>query len=377
MVNLILTLDYEIFGNGSGDVVRDIIEPTDRLLDICDEHGAKLSLMFEVAEYWAFRAAEENALLQLDYNPTELMEQQVRRAVERGHDVQLHIHTQWIGAEFKEGRWQVKSEQLSLLDLPEGLCAFEDESPISKVLTEGKKTLEGILKVVDPGYECLVFRARELCLEPSAEIIRAFKTAGLVADSSVVYGLYSQVPERNIDYRKAESNYGYWWTDYKDVQRKGASGENILEFPVCSFMKPYIANFKWTKFYTTLKRRSIQSSGNNQNFKSVSSKHAQKRSLIKELFRSYPLKLDFCKLSAADMCKFLDKIIRNNSSTSGDIVPVVMIGHSKDFWNDRNLKTFLYRVREEYIDKGQVTFTTLGETVRSILKLQELSLSIA
>ena len=51
MIPLILSLDYEIFGNGAGDVIRDVIEPTQRMLRICDRHGAKMTIMFEVGEY--------------------------------------------------------------------------------------------------------------------------------------------------------------------------------------------------------------------------------------------------------------------------------------------------------------------------------------
>jgi hypothetical protein len=64
-VHLVLSLDYEMFGNGAGDVMRDVIQPTARLLRICDSHGAKLSILFEVGEYWAMKNAEEAGSLNL------------------------------------------------------------------------------------------------------------------------------------------------------------------------------------------------------------------------------------------------------------------------------------------------------------------------
>ena len=48
------TLDYEIFGNGLGDVRMDVIEPAHRILSLCNAHHAKMTIFFEVAEYWAF-----------------------------------------------------------------------------------------------------------------------------------------------------------------------------------------------------------------------------------------------------------------------------------------------------------------------------------
>ena len=54
-LKLILTADYEVFGNGSGCVKKCMVEPTIRMLDICDKYGAKLTLFVDVCEYWAFK----------------------------------------------------------------------------------------------------------------------------------------------------------------------------------------------------------------------------------------------------------------------------------------------------------------------------------
>ena len=35
---LLLTLDYEIFGNGSGDVRQHMVEPTERMARICERY---------------------------------------------------------------------------------------------------------------------------------------------------------------------------------------------------------------------------------------------------------------------------------------------------------------------------------------------------
>ena len=39
MRTLFLTLDYELYGNGSGDVFHHIIEPTDRILKIAEKYN--------------------------------------------------------------------------------------------------------------------------------------------------------------------------------------------------------------------------------------------------------------------------------------------------------------------------------------------------
>lgn len=52
MKTLLFTLDYELYGNGSGDVFKHIIEPTDKILGIVEKYNAKLTIFFEVIEYW-------------------------------------------------------------------------------------------------------------------------------------------------------------------------------------------------------------------------------------------------------------------------------------------------------------------------------------
>lgn len=130
MISLIITIDYEIFGDGSGDVKKHIISPANQLLDICDKYGAKLTLMFEVAEYWAFKELEERGALNLDYYPSQLMAEQAANAIERGHDVQLHLHPQWLGAKYENGSWVVNFSWPRLSDLPGGLGNKNDKFSI-------------------------------------------------------------------------------------------------------------------------------------------------------------------------------------------------------------------------------------------------------
>ena len=55
MKEIILTLDYELYGNGQGDIFRQIVEPTDRILKIAKRHNAHLTIFLEVVEYWRLK----------------------------------------------------------------------------------------------------------------------------------------------------------------------------------------------------------------------------------------------------------------------------------------------------------------------------------
>jgi hypothetical protein len=373
LISLILSLDYEIFGNGAGDVMRDIIKPTNHLLDICDRHSAKLTIMFEAAEYWAFRKMEDK--LDLGYSPANAMAKQAQNAISRGHDVQLHLHPQWIGAELNDGVWRVRIDQWCIANLPHGLGDKEDEYSILGAMSKGKRTLERIICPVKPTYECIAFRAGGFHIQPSQYVIPAMKAAGLLIDSSVVQGLYENSPWWSYDFRTAESNFGYWWTTADDICRSGQDYDQILELPVYSRMRSYITNLRWSKLRTELKRRKLES-----RYPGVIKQAGGIRStyklteVLQKLASVYPVTVDFCKMNAQSMIKAVEEVISTNSYHEDETertVPVVLIGHSKDFWNDKQFSRFLSTIRSLPRYKGQIKFSTFSDVAEELIKTSD------
>ncbi|MBN2810093.1 MAG: hypothetical protein JXR80_11425 [Deltaproteobacteria bacterium] len=357
MIDLVLSLDYELFGSGAGDVRRDIIEPTSRVLEICKKHDCPLTLMFEVAEYWAFRQAENEGKLKLGYSPADLIEKQLIAAVANGHDVQLHIHPQWIGAEIVDGLWRLKMQQYRLSDLPGGLGSRNDPLSIWGVLHRGRETIERLLQPYKKSYECRVFRAGGYYMQPSERVIAAMKEVGLYADSSVVPGLRLKRPFA-LNYTQAVKNIGFWWCAADDVCKTGPEFENVIEFPVCAVSKPYLMNFMPRKLLATVKRKLIEEGDRHGEINRLRSTPDVKEVLF-NLFRMHTHNLDFCKLSARSMYKM---VLRFGRSATEEITPVVMIGHSKDFWNDRELDNFLKMIKKV----ENVRFSSFGDLVEKI-----------
>lgn len=62
-LQLIFTLDYEIFGDGSGSVNREQIIPTNQLLDIFDQYNAKLTLFLNMANIWDMKSLQMRAII--------------------------------------------------------------------------------------------------------------------------------------------------------------------------------------------------------------------------------------------------------------------------------------------------------------------------
>ena len=363
MIHLILSLDYEIFGNGAGDVRRDMIEPTNRLLNICDKHSAKMTIMFEVGEYWAYEQYDGRLRENLDYSPCEQMKKQAIEAVKRGHDVQLHLHPQWIGAEYDKGTWRFQNSSWRLADIPESGGNEDQVTSIANVLYKGKQTLEKMIRSVKNDYQCICFRAGGFYAQPSKNIISAMKRVGLKADSSIVKGYKTSTPFE-VDYSHVKIDKTAWWTTDTELTEEGKPGENLIELSVSSRMQPYWKNFKKTKLRAAMKRRSAEKvSYNKHNTNKDISSVPDWRFVLKRLLRNCPSTFDFCKLSSRDMLR------RIKENTKYPEQPIVVIGHSKDSVNDRQFDKFLASLCRN----DNVIFHGMSEYVRQFISDSDIS----
>ena len=355
MIHVILSLDCELCGNGSGDVMRDIIEPTRRMLNICDRHQAKMTIMFEVGEYWAFEKYEHQLHERLGYSPSEQMREQAVDAVGRGHDVQLHLHPQWIDARYEGGAWRLRNSCWRLADLPDGLGNDGSIASITGALSRGKQTLDSMIKPVKSDYQCVCFRAGGLYAQPSRDIISAMKRAGLRADSSVAMGYKKESPFA-VDYSEVNTSKTAWWTTDTELTMEGKPGENIIELSVGSKMEPYWkTNLKLAKLRSISKYWRIESGSRGDCVvdRKVSSLPSCAE-VLRRLLRKRVSLFDCCTLSSRSMVNRLQEYADDKEG------PVVIIGHSKDFANDRQFEKFLALLRRD----KRVSCLTISEYVQ-------------
>ena len=146
--SLMFTLDYELFGDGSGTVIREQVNPTSSLINIFDQYNAKLTIFFEFGQYKAMKLAGM-------INDCQLIENQLIDAIKRGHDVQLHYHPTWYNAKYINGLFSLNE---SLFDI-----SFMEPNIIRSEISWGKEFLETLIKPYNKDYKCIAFRA-VLCL---------------------------------------------------------------------------------------------------------------------------------------------------------------------------------------------------------------------
>jgi hypothetical protein len=363
MLNIIITLDYELHGNGTGDVLENVIKPTNQIIRLCNKYNAKLSIMFEIAEYWAFKEAEKDGRLnKFEYSPSKVMEEQAKKAIKQGHDVQLHIHPEWIGAEYVNGFWKLNFDFKNLLLLPRGIGNIYDPLSIKGVFFKGKRDLEFMLKKVDKNYKCQAFRAGGWRIQPEKNIILAMKEVGLKVDTTVFKGGFEKSDIVDFDFRNAEKNFGYWWTKNDNLNRLGKKGENIIEMPIYTINKSILNYYRLTNLFITIKR--ISSRGFNPYENNYNDSKNIRYYLNNYIFNSVPIKWDFCKLSKKQMIKFLLESIKN-SNYENKVTPLVMIGHSKDFYIKKNFEEFLKYVSRKF-SGNNLNFSTISSTVKDI-----------
>jgi hypothetical protein len=363
MIYLIITADYEVFGNGSGDVISCVIDPTNELLDVCNKYGAKLTIFFEVCEYWAFKKAEaEGRLTHLDYNPGQLMEEQAREAIAAGHDVQLHLHPQWLDSDYVDGRWRVNFDYWRLPNLPNGLGSFEDINSLRGLFKKGKDTLETLLQPVDPDYRCIAFRAGAWCMQPEREVLQALRENGIIIDSTVAPGLYLDDGLSYYDFRKVKDKRGIWKVS-NSILDDNPEGE-IIEVPVSTlkvqgwrvFIMKIFKKFNKNQNVSTFKPEGYYPSRRRGSFPKQ----------LSRLFLPQWVMFDYCRRTAKEMEGFLISALEEDNR--GGVSPLVAIGHPKDFANQEEVDRFLSRCSESYLQRGLVKFCTFRELEATLNK---------
>ena len=225
-----ITIDYETWHpvpeNKSIDWEKDIFEPTRRLLEIFNREHIPMTVMAEMGEYFWLK---EN-----DSSLARTMEEQWKQLLKDGHDVQLHLHPNWLpelGARRQNGQWVWDWSKAKAADFPGSLL---------ELIGRCKDTLESLLKPVDPNYQVTSFRAGAYQAQPFKPLYDALVANDIFCDSSVYSGGYSE--ERGYDYTLAYSRHQPYFANAFDPQLKAPPSEQgIVEIPIFTYSR----NQRW------------------------------------------------------------------------------------------------------------------------------------
>ena len=364
MLKALFTLDYEIHGNGDGCPHDLIVEPTRRMLDLFDRFGAKLTIMADVAEILKFKEYKEQT--GRDDFHYEAIAEQLRAAVRRGHDVQLHLHASYFNAKHENGHWVQDWSEYDFAGLP--------LERMEALVRRGKDYLENLLQPVSPAYRCVAFRAANWSVIPSGNVVRALLKNDIRIETSVFkHGRREGMV--SFDYTNAHSDLVPWPVDANDVCRKDEAGQ-LVEFPIYCESRWIGAFLTRNRIYRALQTRAHRfpdfSPGYGEPAAGNSMAGKVKRNLSL-LTRKHAWKADFNQCTGRQLIAALKRAAARYAWMSGDL-PFVLIGHSKLFTgnNERSLGPFLeFIARQEHLF-GFATFreftaATLSPTPQAAL----------
>lgn len=370
-IGLVLTNDWEVFGDGSGDYFNLQYKPLRSLLEVFKEHTAKLTVMAEVGQQWAHQriAAQEPWAHDIVVSWESMLQDTIRQ----GHDVQLHFHPQWLQAKYADNRWHVNLEEWAIGALP--------AARLDEVLREAKRYLEGLLQPVRRDYACIAFRAGAYCIEPSTQVIQQLLRAGMVCDTSVVKGLYNPM---FYDYRDACSHVLPWLTSEVDVKYSKRGTGGLLEMPLCSYetydsplLRKYIAPQLFYRLFFGTRiskedRRWLQGKSQSMLQKYPLTKRplflaklTSFRWLLSNILAKSAIQLDYDFLPPKVFVQILQKILEKyDRHNFGNItIPVVASGHTKDMHSTENIVRIFQEIQASL--SCRVVYWTLSEAIHS------------
>lgn len=309
MIDLIFTVDYEIYGNGTGDLQELVYEPTRLLKALFEKHGVGFVNFVEVAEFEKISARGTDRAI-------EKVEKQIRDCHRDGFEVGLHLHPQWANAIYENRRWKLDLEEYNLCHLP--------KARINEIVDDALVYLRNVIG--ESNFTPISFRAGNWLFQPTQAAAEVLSAKGLRIDSSVFKG--GRQHNNGLDYRAAAKN-GYYWPFNQDVSTPDWEG-SWIEVPIHTRMVPI-----WKM------RTSKRMKFSNQ-FGVSSESTTQKIGRALDFLRFlYPLKLDFCRMTFAELSSMMEEVIRKDQRDRDSYRPIVAIGHSKDLVDFNTIDLFL------------------------------------
>jgi len=373
-IHLVLTDDWELRGDGSGNVEQMQFATLRRLTGIYDRYGLKCTFNAEVMQQlqhlaWADRYPHLAQIAQA-------WDETLLDVYQRGHDVQLHIHCQWQEARYDGRHWQL-GDNWALT------CRRTDE--IRQMLTQCKAYLETLLRRINPAYRCVSFRSGSWYIAPHDELMSLLAAAGIAIDISIVDGLHKSGAYEQ-DNRILDEAFRPYYPDLRDARRISSTRQAIVCLPTHSFVGSRKAllgrhSSKWLKRLgvgVLADHRACSDAPPDPTGPSQGSEPHQRRPrrttplpqrmlhtgrrVASHLSGQRPLISDVANLSYPLMRDMLKDLRARAQSTGWPVVPVVLENHTKDiqYWEP------IERLASDLADSPDIEVITLRELANNL-----------
>ncbi len=361
LIHLALTHDWELRGDGSGDIEQLQFAPLRTLLQTYRKHRAATTFLPDVMQQLKFRRLEtRHPELKIT---ADSWDDHVREAYRQGHDIQLHLHPQWHSAEYENGSWRLNGDWSILKYDREAACAM---------LAGGKQYLENLLRPLDSSYRCLAFRACTLATAPSPHLFKSLAGLGFQLEVSIAAGLIAKHQNVEVDYRNCEETFLPFYPVMEDARRVSDKREEIVCVPLNHF---YGSRWAVTLQNISLARqklkrrsppsgaRSLQPTPGAESGNESRAGQAFEKLVLPALRRKYFVS-DTASLNYTLMREMLTSI-RHRARASGLAnVPVVLTNHPKYIRDFLAIERFVGEISQAE-DIEFITLTELSGKLRS------------
>ncbi|HEX8919985.1 MAG TPA: hypothetical protein VF766_00820 [Pyrinomonadaceae bacterium] len=361
--------DWELSGNGSGDARELQYEPMRELVKIYNAAGVKGSFNAEVMQQLTFRKFER------DYPELKTLADEwdavVRETYSQGHDIQLHIHPQWRGAEYENGEWRLTADW-SILNY--------DADVAYQMMRAGKEYLENLLRPIDAAYNCVSFRSGSWCIAPSPHMLSLLVKLGITFDMSIVGGVCYETKNINLDYTNCDEDFLPYYPVMTDARKVSDKPEPIICVPTNHFYGSRRQVFKhhFGKALGKVKQR-VAPAGKAQKRSSRSveaygqewaqTRHASLWARVYEkgivpYLKGKHLISDIAQLDYALLREMLQSIRRRARQSGLADVPVILENHTKDIQDFSDIERFIKDVSQAE-DIKCLTLSQLARELRN------------
>lgn len=343
--HVILTLDYEIFGNGSGCLDACLRLPVERCLQCVEGYDARLELFVDAPEFLAFRGVTGLA------EAAARVEVQLTEAAAGGHGLQLHLHPQWLGASWHDGGWRLRLDRWRIGDL--------DEAAIDRLVAEGIAYLAMLRGGPAP---CLAFRAGGWAIQPATTVLRVLSSHGVVIDSTVAPGCYNPAAGDWYDFRDVPDLP--WWGIDEDVCSNAAL-PGLIEAPITTHDAGRLAHARALREH---RAHPALPEGCEGDYSGANDRWQTFRGKLGKLVRLGRPMLDFSTMPEWMLIALCQGWMERYTDHPGPI-PIVAIAHGKNFTDHsaRNLTGWLdwLSVRDDTVLSSYAGWhAALGEAAR-------------
>lgn len=338
---ILLEDDWELKGNGLGNVAELQYLPTLFMMDLCEKLNIKMTFMVDVAQQLRFIDFQDNPEVKVQ---KELWDSTVKLMKQRGFDVQLHLHPQWLDAKYENGFFYV-SESWNI--------GTYDDKQREKLVNHSVKYLNDLLQPIDSEHKITSFKPGSWGMQPSKGILENLCNAGIKLVIGIKKGLF--IPNLQVDYRNLEEDTLPYYAVFDDITKISPEKTSVVSLPLLPY-SPNLLTLIKLFMHSLIQKIVAKFSDNNYNKipKSIKKLKPLGKIKFKKSFRPYLTHLKLGDQPFGYLKDSFDEVIERLENLNVENVAVIIESHTKDYiGNYSNIEKFLNYIKKEYGSRAE------------------------